>query len=365
MGIDVGGNRLYDLQRVGQSVWLDCSHPCAFAPSQLARLIRGGISGVDSKPVGAGTTDAEHGACRELVAELSAVGAAASQIDERLRIEELRRAADQLRRLYSNTGGRDGYVNIQLSPALAHDTNGTVSEARDLWSVIDRPNVMLKVPASGAGVIAMRRLIAAGLNVNATLIYGAHRYREVVEAYLLGLEDRVAIGLPVDRLASVASIVLNEIDSAVNRELNTIQSKRAVRAKHLRNKTAVAVAQFVYQRYKKVIASPRWRLLETYHAQTQRLLWAGTDSRAAPDSDVKYVNELVGRDTVTLMSLNTFDAFLDHGAAAPTLERNLHDVLEVFGELEALGIDLDRISTRLAGESTRPVADGVRLQACS
>lgn len=183
---------------------------------------------------------------------------------------------------------------------------------------------------------------------------------DYTEAYLSGLEDRVAKGLPVDRLASVASVSINQIDTAVNGELNAIQqSKGAVRAKSLRGRAAVAVAQFVYQRYKNVIASPRWLLLATYHAHTQRLLWAGTDSNAAHGGDVKYVNELVGRDTVALMSLNTLDAYLDHGAAAPALERNLDDVLEVFGELEALGVDLDRISTRLESEGLRSIAAGV------
>jgi transaldolase len=361
MGIDVGGNRLYDLQRLGQSVWLDCNHLRTLVGSPLAQLIRDGVSGIDTNAVALATAYAEDLAYRELVAELRAAGAAANQIYERLSIEELRRAADQLRRAYHNTGGRDGYVNIELSPTLAHDTDGTESEARRLWSAVDKPNVMIKVPATGAGLVAMRRLIAVGLNVNATYIFGAHRYREVIDAYLMGLEDRVAKRLPVDCVASVASVFVNYIDIAVNRELDAIQHpwSQTARAKGLRGRAAVAVAQFIYQRYKSMIASPRWRLLAAYHAQTPRLLWARTDINAAYDSDVKYVNELIGRDTVTAMSTNTLDAYLDHGTAAPTLERNLLEVLALFGELESMGIDLDRASSRLERESIGAIAASV------
>jgi transaldolase len=360
MGIDVGGNRLFDLQRLGQSVWLDCNHHRTLVGTPLAHLIRDGVSGIDTNAVALATAYAEDMAYRGLVAELRAARAAAYQIYDCLSIEELRRAADQLRRAYDNTGGRDGYVNIELSPTLAHDTDGTESEARRLWSAVDRPNVMIKVPATGAGLVSMRRLIAAGLNVNATYIFGAHRYREVIDAYLMGLEDRVAKRLEVDCVASVASVFVNYIDVAVNRELDAIQHpwSQAARAKGLRGRAAVAVAQFIYQRYKSMIASPRWRLLAAYHAQTPRLLWARTGINAVYDSDVKYVNELIGRDTVTAMSPNTLGAYLDHGTATPTLERNLLEVLALFGELASMGIDLDRVSSRLERESIGAATGG-------
>jgi transaldolase len=361
MGIDVGGNRLYDLQRLGQSVWLDCNSPCTLVRSSLARLIRDGISGIDTNAAGLATAYAEDRAYRKLVTELRAGGAAAYQIYERLSIEELRRAADQLRRTYNNSRGRDGYVNIELSPTFAHDADDTESEARRLWTLIDKPNVMIKVPATDAGLVAMRRLIAAGLNVNATFIFGARRYREVIEAYLTGLEDRVDKRLPIDRVASVASIFVNHIDTAVDRELDAIQHPwfQAALANALRGRAALAVAQFVYQRYKSMIASSRWGLLAAYHAQTQRLLWASTDIKAVHDTDVKYVNELIGRDTVALVSLDTLAAYLDHGAAVPTLERNLLEVLSLFGELETLRIDLDRVSTQLERESIGAIAASV------
>ncbi len=210
---------------------------------------------------------------------------------------------------------------------------------------------MIKVPATDAGLVAIRRLTAAGINVNATLIFGARRHRAVIDAYLSGLEDRVAARLPLDRVSSVASVYVGHIDTAVNRELNTIQQPaKAALANRLRGKAAVAVAQFVYQRYKNVIASARWRSLAALHAKPQRLLWARTEVDATSDSELKYVNALIGRDTVTAMSLDTLDAYLDHGVAAHTIDRNLQEVLTVFGALEVLGVDLDRVSTRLERE---------------
>jgi transaldolase len=335
------------------------------AGSQLAHRVKDGISGIDFHPVGLAAAYSEDAAYRESVAELRATGATIRQIYEQLSIEEIRRAADVLRRVYNNTGSGDGYASINLSPTLADDPDSTESEARRLWSVIDRRNVMIKVPATDTGLVAMRRLIATGINVNATLIFGARRYREVIEAYLLGLEDRVAKRLPVDGVASVASVYVNDIDTAVDRELNAIPHTRfhAERAKGLRDRAAVAVAQFVYQSYKSVIASPRWLSLVAHHAKTQRLLWASAAINATCDSDLKYVNELIGRDTVTLMSPNTLDAYLDdHGAAAPTLERNLLQVIAFFGELEALGVDLDRVSTQLERESIGAIAAGVDIE---
>ncbi len=351
MRIELGGNSLHYLGSLGQSVWLDCSHRRMFIGSQLAHLIREGISGIDSHSIGLAASYAEDPSCRGVVADLRAAGYTARQIYERLHIDDLRHAADRLRRVYG-ASGRDGYASVGLSPDLAHDLEGTESEARRLWRSIDRPNIMIEVPATDAGLGAMRRLIAAGINVNATLVFGARRYREVADAYLAGLEDRIAERLPLERVASVASVFVSRIDTAVDGEIDAIQPPvKAARAKSLRGRAAVAVAQFVYQRYKSVIASPRWRYLAAHHAQTQRLLWASTDINDAASNDLKYVNALIGRDTVTTMSLDTLNAYIDHGTAAPTLERNLLEVLALFGGLEALGIDLDRVSRELEEKS--------------
>lgn len=351
MHIDVGASRIYDLQGFGQSVWLDCTHPRGLASPAFSHLVRDGISGVDPDPVGLATAYAEDLSYRESVAGLSAAGATTRQIYEHLSIADLRRAADGLRRVYRNTSGRDGYVSIDLPPGLADNADGTESEAARLWNLVDRPNIMIKVPATDAGLLATRRLVSAGISVNATFIVGARRYREVIDAYMSGLEKRVADGFPIESVASVASVFVSRIDDAVNRELDAIrQPAKSAHARLLRDRAAVAVAQFIYQRYKSVIASARWQSLAANHAKTQRLLWASTDINDVSDGDLKYVNNLIGRDTVTAMSVTTLDAYLNHGAAAPTLERNLMEVLALFGELEALGIDLDRVSMQLERE---------------
>jgi transaldolase len=363
MRIDLSGSRLHDLQTFRQSAWLECMHPRTLAGSQLAHLVRDGISGVDANLVGLAGAYAEDGAYREVVAELRAAGATAQQIYERMSMEDLRRAADRLRRVYNNTSGHDGYVSFDVSPALADDADGTESEARRLWSMIDRPNAMIKVPATDAGLVAIRRLVAAGLNVNATAIFGVRRYRQVADAYLLGLEDRAAQSLPLERVASVASVFVSHIDTAVDKELDAIQQvDKAARAKRLRGRAAVAVAQFAYQRYKIVIASPRWQLLAACHAQPQRLLWASADIHDAHCSDLKYVNELIGRDTITAMSMSTLDAYRDHGVAAPKLEHDLLEVLALFGDLDALRIDLDRVSTQLERDSLGETAAGLNAR---
>jgi transaldolase len=301
------------------------------ARSKLTYLIRAGISGIDSNPDSQAAAFAGHAA-----------------IPERLRIEDAQHAADWLLRVYDTSGWRDGYSNIDVSPAVADDAAGIESEARRLWADIKRPNVMIKVPATDAGLLAMRHCIAAGLNINATEIFGARRYAAVHEAYLLGLQDRRAAGLPLESVASVASLMVGRIDAAVDNQLEAIEKPaKALIAKRLRGKAALAIARYVYQHYKSVLSSPQWLLLAACHAQRQRLLWAGTEISAAYDGGLRYVHELIGRDTVTAMSLTTVDAYLDHGAAAPTLERNLLQVVAPLGELEGVGVDLDRLSTQL------------------
>src|SRR5450755_1835514 len=352
MATAFGGNRLIDLQSLGQRVWLDDLHRSLLAHAQLSHLIHtDGISGVTSDPSILANAFAEDTAYRAPIATLRAAGAAGQQIYEPLRLEDISQAADQLRRVYKNTNGRDGYVSIEVSPMLANDAHGTVSEARRLWSAIDKPNVMIKVPATASGLLAIRQLIAAGVSVNAALIFGTRRYREVAEAYLLGLEDRVAESRPLERVASVASLFVSRIDTLIDRQLDAIQHpEQLARAQRLRGRVAVAVARFAYQKYKGFIASPRWQPLAARNAQTQRLLWASTGTKDAHYSDVKYVNELIGSDTVNTMPMNTLNAYRDHGATAPTLEKDLLEVVALLGEVETLDINLEQVSMDLERE---------------
>jgi transaldolase len=360
MNRKLGGNRLYDLQRYGQSTWLECIHPRLLAGSQFVHLIKEGISGVDINTVRFAADYAEDVTYLKTVAKLRAAGSAPRQIYEQLSIEDARHAADRLRPTYRDSGHRDGYVNIDLSPALAHDADATQSEARRLWDLIDRPNAMIKVPATDAGLIAIRRLTAAGINVNATLIFGTRRHRQVADAYVQGLEDRVTERLPLEHVVSVASIAVRRIDAAIDHELDAIRRpEMAARVSHLRGHAAIAVAQFAYQDYKSMVASLRWRPLAASHAHSQRLLWTSAYTREACNSDLKYVNQLIGRDTISSMSLAAAEAYREHGTAAPTVERNLLEVLAQLGDLENVGIDPDRLSAQLERESLSEMTAGV------
>ncbi len=353
------GNRLLNLQSLGQSVWLDGVHRGMLVGSQFSRYVnREGISGVTSSPITLAAPYSEVAAYREPIAALRAHGASAQQIRERLSIDDVRCAADQLRRVYDHSHGRDGYATIDLPPAVADDAGQTESEARRLWSEIHRPNVMVKVPATDAGLLALPRLIAGGINVNATLIFGARRYREVADAFLTGLEYRVARNQALERVASVASFCVSRIDALIDGELDAIREPaRAARTQPLRGRIAVAVARYAYQKYKSLIASARWRALAACGARTQRLLWVGTFAgQAGRETDVKYVNELIGRDTINTMSVTTLDAYRDHGSGAPTLERDLLDAVTLLAELQALDIDLDRASAQLQREALAAVA---------
>ncbi len=321
--------------------------------SQFDRLVGDdGVSGVTSNPTIFANAFASDAAYREPVKSLRAAGMSGAQIYEQLSIEDVRGAADRLRRVYERTHARDGYVSIEVSPALAHDAEGTVAEAQRLWRTVERPNVMIKVPASEPGLTAIRGLVAAGVNVNATLVFGTKRYREVANAYLSGLEARAASGLPLERVASVASLFVSRIDTCVDSQLDAVRSSDAVmvRAQALRGRSAIAVARLAYQEYKGLIASNRWRALALRQAQSQRLLWASTSTKDARYSDVKYVDELIGRDTVSTLPLRTLEAYRDHGVAAPTLEAGLFDVATLPGELRVLGVDLERVSAQLETE---------------
>jgi transaldolase len=322
MAIRFGGSPLIDLQSLGQSVWLDGFHRGLLDRLQFARLVdRDGISGFTSSPAIAGIEDVED-------------------------------AADRMRHVYEATGGRDGYVSIDVSPELANDADATVSEAQRLWNAIDKPNVMIKVPATDSGVRAIQRLIAAGININSTSIFGTRRYRDVAEAYISGLENRVCENLPVQSVASVAGFSLSHIDTLVDQQLDAVNSPAlAARARRLRGRAAVSIARVAYQEYKGLTASPRWRALAASRAQTQRLLWASTGTKDARSPHVSYVNELIGRNTVVAMTINTLNAYRDHGAAAPTLERDLLDAATVLAEILALGIDLERVGKRLQSDA--------------
>jgi transaldolase/glucose-6-phosphate isomerase len=288
-------------------------------------------------------------AIRALVLE----GKQEADIYERLAVEDVQRAADLFRPLYDQTDGKHGFVSLEVSPYLAHDTQGTLAEARRFWAELNRPNVMIKVPATPEGLPAIRQLIAEGINVNVTLLFGLPRYREVAEAYIGGLEDRVAQSKALDRVASVASFFLSRIDVLVDpmleRSIDADVPQRQF-AIGLRGQVAIASAKSAYQIYKEIFSAERFHKLADNGARTQRLLWASTSTKNPAYSDVKYVDSLIGQETVNTVPLETLNAYRDHGEPMPRLEEEVDEARQVLGRLSELDIDIDAVTQQLEDE---------------
>jgi transaldolase len=344
-------NPLHRLSELGQSVWLDYIDRGLLESGALARMVADdAVSGVTSNPAifHQAITGGKH--YDAAIAELAQAGLAAHEIYEALVVDDVRRAADDLAAVYRRTNGRDGYVSLEVSPRLAHDEEGTFWEAKRLAALVDRSNLMIKVPGTAEGVRAVRRLIAAGLNVNVTLLFSVDRYAEVAEAYLQGLEERIAVGESTKAVVSVASFFLSRIDTLVDRHLEIHAGETA---QALRGEAAVAFAKLAYRIYRSQVDTARWRSLAQRGAQPQRLLWASTGTKNPAYSDVKYVDALVGRDTITTLPLETLSAYRDHGDPAPRLEGAGRDPDEVLARLAEFGVDAAFVRERLE-------ADGVR-----
>ncbi len=348
-------NPLLQLRALGQSVWLDFIRRALLEDGTLARLIaEDGLAGLTSNPAIFHQAIAEHGGYDGAIAALVRDGADAVTIYETLAMADVRGAADALAPVYAQSGGRDGYVSLEVSPHLAHDADATVVEALRLWRHVGRPNLMIKVPATPAGLIAVRRLVAAGVSVNVTLLFSVARYREAAEAYFSGLEDRAATGQALEGVASVASFFLSRIDTQVDRQLDALATPEA---KALRGRAAIASARLAYQDYLGLLASPRWQALAERGARSQRLLWASTGTKDAAYRDVCYVEPLIGRDTVTTLPPETLDAFRDHGRAMARLEEDVEDARALPGQLAELGIDFAEEARSLEAEGIAKFID--------
>jgi transaldolase len=338
-------NRLRSLEALGQSLWLDYIERELLTGGEMERMIRDdGISGVTSNPAIFEKAIAQHAEYDAAIAELARRGLAAQKIYEELAVEDLCLAADLLRGVYETSDRRDGYVSLEVSPHFAYDTIATVAEAKRLWGRVARPNLMIKVPATRAGLPAIRQLIAAGINVNATLLFGVARYREVAESYIAGLEERLANGGALDHVESVASFFLSRIDTLVDHFLD--QDKR-VQVSELRGRTAIACARMAYQEYKRLVGGARWKALAAHGARTQRLLWASTSTKDPSYHDAMYVEALIGPDTVNTLPPETLAAYRDHGDPQLRLEEHLDVTYTLPGQLAALGLDLDVVSDEL------------------
>ena len=342
-------NRLGQLQGLGQSVWLDYIDRALLETGELTRLIQeDAVSGVTSNPAIFGKAIASGGYDGD-IARL-ARGRAPVEMYDALTIGEVQRAAELLRPVYDASGGRDGYVSLEVSPRLADDTAATIAEGQRLAAAVARANLMIKVPATRAGLPAIRALLAQGINVNVTLLFGRARYRDVVEAFLAGLEDRTAAGRPLASVASVASFFLSRIDTLVDARLDRDPRPAAAA---LRGRAAIASARLAYSYYKEWTIGPRWRALVADGARPQRLLWASTSTKDPAYADVKYVDALIGPDTVTTLPPETLRAYRDHGEPAARLTDDLPAARALPAQLAALGIDLEDVATVLEQEGVR------------
>ena len=351
-------NLLEQLETCGQSLWLDYLKRSLIENGELRTLIdRDGLKGITSNPSifekAIGESDEYKGALKQFQAQADH---SVSEIYEHLAIADIRAAADMLRPVYDETQRRDGYISLECSPYLANDTDGTIAEALRLWAAVGRPNLMVKVPATPAGIPAIRQLTGRGLNINITLLFSVTVYEQVVEAYVSGLEDLKRSGGDVSKIGSVASIFVSRIDVAVDKRLDKLGDKRL--ADRLRGKAAIANAKIAYARYKALFSTPRWQRLATAGAKTQRLLWASTSTKSPAYKDTMYVEALIGRDTVDTIPPATMDAFRDHGpVTADSVERDTDGARAVLTELESHGISLKQVTDELVKEGVQQFAD--------
>jgi len=342
--------KLHELTELGQSVWLDYISRSLMASGKLQELVDQGLRGVTSNPsifekAIAGSDDYDEDLNR-LVRD----GRSVAEIYENLAMSDIRRAADVLRPVYEKSGGADGYVSLEVNPALAHDTGATIAEARRLFASLERPNVLIKVPATPAGIPAIETLIGEGVNVNVTLIFSLEQYEAVATAYIAGLEKLALAGGDVGRVASVASFFISRVDTAVDKALEEIGNTE------IQGKIAIDNAKIAYSRFREIFSSERWKKLATESARVQRPLWASTSSKNPAYPDTIYVDNLIGPDTVNTLPPATLDDFLDHGKVATTVETDVDGARIRMAELAERGIDLDAITSKVLNEGVAAFA---------
>jgi transaldolase len=342
-------NRLRELEKQGQSIWLDFITRSIISEGSLAKLIaEDGISGVTSNPTifqKAITTGHDYDSA---IGRLQQEGKPASEIFEALAVEDIQHACDLFRLTYENTQGADGFVSIEVNPHLARDSRGTTEEARRLFKSVNRPNAFVKIPGTKEGLPAIEQCLAEGININITLIFSLERYEGVINAWLSGLERAAKSGRPLHPIASVASFFVSRVDSLIDGQL---QKKNLT---SLMGKAAIANAQGAYRIFERMVAGPRFKALEAKGARPQRPLWASTSTKNPAYRDVLYVEELIGPDTVNTLPLATIDAFRDHGTVRRALPAEAAETESVLQRLKEAGVDMAQATRQLE-------EDGVRL----
>jgi transaldolase len=354
-------NTAQELFAAGQSIWYDNIQRGLLKNGELAGMIRRGeIRGVTSNPTIFMIAITKSHDYDDSLAPLIEAGLPDEDIFFQLAIEDIQAAADLFLPLYQQSGGGDGFVSLEVSPYLANDTAKTLAQAKQLWQRVDRPNLMIKIPATKAGIPAITAAIAAGVNVNVTLIFSRQRYAEVMDAYLQGLEQRAAAGLPVDTIASVASFFVSRVDTKIDarlQELVQAGGAPAQQAGTLLGKAAIANARLAYADFQQVFTSERFEKLKAHGARVQRPLWASTSTKNPAYRDVIYVEELIGADTVNTVPPQTLTAFLDHGQVRPSLEEDLDGARQALAGLEALGVAMAQVTAELEDEGVRSFSD--------
>jgi len=345
---------LEKLETLGQSIWLDYIRRDLIANGELRRFIEeDGLRGMTSNPSIFEKAIAESHIYDQDIRDMALKKKDVKAIYEALSQRDVQNAADEFRSVYEKTDGKDGYVSLEVNPHLAHDTKGTIEEAHRLWTALNRPNVFIKVPATSDGLPAIQQLISEGISVNVTLLFGLPRYRLVADAYIAGIEARAAQGKPVGHVASVASFFVSRIDTMVDPLLEKIIAQggnKADLARQVIGQVAVASAKMAYQIYKDIFGIARFKKLADKGARAQRLLWASTGTKNPDYSDVKYIESLIGPDTVNTIPVETLDAYRDHGDPKARLEQDVERAGWVLERLSELGISIDKVTQQLEDE---------------
>ncbi|HWL40854.1 MAG TPA: transaldolase [Gemmatimonadaceae bacterium] len=345
-------NSLRQLREAGQSIWLDSIDRTMLENGELDQRIQGdALTGMTSNPTIFQKALASGNAYDEQLSAAADEDLSSWELFELVETTDVRNACDIFAGVFSSTRGADGYVSIEVSPGVSNSVEDTVEEARRLWKTVDRPNVMVKVPGTEQGAVAVRRLIAAGINVNITLLFAIEAHERVIEAYMAGLEDRVKANEPIDGLASVASFFVSRVDTEIDKRLDALAARAAPaeqeRLRLLKGRAAIANAKLAYRLFGEKFSGPRWQALASKGARVQRPLWASTSTKNPDYRDVMYVEELIGPDTVNTMPPATIGAFADHGVVERTVDRRLSAAEGLLREIEAAGISMRDVTDKL------------------
>lgn len=350
----MNNNPLKNLEALGQSVWLDYIRKDMIENGELRRLIdEDGVHGITSNPSLFEKAIAESNLYDKDIQRLMLKNKDVKEIYETLSINDIRNAADVFRPLYENSDGRGGYVSLEVNPHLAYDTSGTVEEARRLWSTVNRPNIFIKVPATEAGLPAIQQLTTEGINVNITLLFGLPRYRQVAEAYVGGIKSRTDQGKPVNNIVSVASFFLSRIDTLIDpmeEDFANSVGEQAHFATSIKGQVAISSAKIAYTIYKEIFEDRMFASLENKGARRQRLLWASTGTKNKEYSEIKYIDAIIGKDTINTMPPETMNAYRRYGKPVITIEDHIMRACWVMSELTELGIKIDSITDKLEQE---------------